>query len=382
MDVLHINNAHIAYRHRPGLGRTIVFANSLGSDQSLWDEVISALPGGYGILSCDLRGHGLSNGCAENIESLAEDVSLLIDALALKDVLFCGVSIGGMIGQVLAAKRPDVIHGAVLCNTASRIGSAERWNDRIATIEDSGIASLAATIVGNWFGPEYSERRDRLCLHQTMVERTTNAGYVAACKAIREADLRDYAASITIPVLCIAGTHDKSVPLDDVKELAASIPQATVQIMDGLGHLPCLEAPLELAGLIESFDVSIPTMVDTGMNMRCAVLGSSHVKRANTNITELDKAFQQLISNGAWGTVWASVGISVRERSMLTLALLAATGNFEEIPMHVRATARTGATIRDISEAFQHVAIYAGLPRANHALKLAKQTLAEMDAPT
>ena len=95
--------------------------------------------------------------------------------------------------------------------------------------------------------------------------------------------------------------------------------------------------------------------------------------------TEFDLPFQEMITEGAWGTVWASDGISRRERSMLTLALLAATGNFEEIPMHIRATARTGATKRDVLEAFQHVAIYAGVPRANHALKLAKQTYTEME---
>lgn len=116
-----------------------------------------------------------------------------------------------------------------------------------------------------------------------------------------------------------------------------------------------------------------------GMEVRREVLGDAHVDRAEANKTEFDQAFQDLITNSAWGTVWASDGISRRERSMLTLALLAATGNFEEIPMHIRATARTGASRRDVLEAFQHVAIYAGVPRANHALKLAKQTYAEMD---
>ena len=119
---------------------------------------------------------------------------------------------------------------------------------------------------------------------------------------------------------------------------------------------------------------------DTGMKVRREVLGDDHVDRAEALKTDLDLPFQDLITEGAWGTVWASEGISRRERSMLTLALLAATGNYEEIPMHIRATARTGATKRDVLEAFQHVAIYAGVPRANHALKLAKQTYAEMEA--
>jgi 4-carboxymuconolactone decarboxylase len=89
--------------------------------------------------------------------------------------------------------------------------------------------------------------------------------------------------------------------------------------------------------------------------------------------------FQNLITEGAWGTVWASDAITRRERSMLTLALLAATKNFEEIPMHIRATARTGASPADVMEAFQHVAIYAGVPAANRAIKLAKATFAEME---
>ena len=117
-----------------------------------------------------------------------------------------------------------------------------------------------------------------------------------------------------------------------------------------------------------------------GMATRRAVLGDTHVDRAEAAKTDFDAAFQELITEGAWGTVWSSDGISQRERSMLTLALLAAMGNFEEIPMHIRATARTGASKQDVIETFQHVAIYAGVPRANHALKLAKATYAEMEA--
>jgi 4-carboxymuconolactone decarboxylase len=118
---------------------------------------------------------------------------------------------------------------------------------------------------------------------------------------------------------------------------------------------------------------------DQGMKTRREVLGDAHVDRAEAAKTDFDLPFQTLITEGAWGTVWSSDEISRRERSMLTLALLAATGNFEEIPMHIRATARTGASKQDVMEAFQHVAIYAGVPKANHAIKLAKQTYAEME---
>lgn len=118
---------------------------------------------------------------------------------------------------------------------------------------------------------------------------------------------------------------------------------------------------------------------ETGMRVRRDVLGDAHVDRAEAAKTEFDSAFQGLITEAAWGTVWASDAITRRERSMITLALLAATGNFDEIPMHIRATTRTGARPRDVIEAFQHVAIYAGVPAANHAIKLAKETYAEME---
>jgi len=119
---------------------------------------------------------------------------------------------------------------------------------------------------------------------------------------------------------------------------------------------------------------------DQGMKTRRAVLGDAHVDRAEASKTEFDQPFQDLITEGAWGTVWTDDTITRRERSMLTLALLAATGNFDEIPMHIRATANTGASEADVIQAFMHVAIYAGVPKANHAIKLAKQTYAEMGA--
>ena len=117
---------------------------------------------------------------------------------------------------------------------------------------------------------------------------------------------------------------------------------------------------------------------DTGMKTRRAVLGDAYVDRAEAAKSPFDAPFQQLITEGAWGTVWADDTISRRERTMLTLALLAATGNFDEIPMHIRASQNTGATPQDVLQSFLHVAVYAGVPRANHAIKLAKATYQEL----
>jgi len=117
---------------------------------------------------------------------------------------------------------------------------------------------------------------------------------------------------------------------------------------------------------------------DKGMETRRAVLGNDHVNRAELAKTPFDAPFQEMITEGAWGTLWASDTISKRDRSLITLALLAAGGHWDEVAMHIRATANTGATPEEVREAFMHVAIYAGVPAANHALKIAKATYAEM----
>ncbi|WP_105382841.1 4-carboxymuconolactone decarboxylase [Neorhizobium alkalisoli] len=117
-----------------------------------------------------------------------------------------------------------------------------------------------------------------------------------------------------------------------------------------------------------------------GLQVRRSVLGDAHVDRAQANQTPFDQPFQQLITESAWGTVWSRPNWTKRERSMVTIALLAALGHHEEVAMHIRATANTGATRDDICEALMHVAIYAGVPAANHAFKVAKATYAEMDA--
>jgi 4-carboxymuconolactone decarboxylase len=124
------------------------------------------------------------------------------------------------------------------------------------------------------------------------------------------------------------------------------------------------------------------TLTEQGMSIRRRVLGEAHVNRAEAAKTGFDTPFQALITDAAWGHVWARNTIPLRERSMLTIALLAGLGNDHELAMHVRATAQTGASEADVMEALLHVAIYAGVPRANHAIKIAKDTFALMREET
>ena len=115
-----------------------------------------------------------------------------------------------------------------------------------------------------------------------------------------------------------------------------------------------------------------------GMATRRVVLGGAHVDRATAAMTEFDEPFQTFITEGAWGSVWSRPQLTHRERSLVTIALLAALGHDEEVALHTRATANTGATPEDVREALLHVAVYAGVPAANHAFKIVKKTYAEM----
>lgn len=117
---------------------------------------------------------------------------------------------------------------------------------------------------------------------------------------------------------------------------------------------------------------------ESGMATRRSVLGDAHVDRASGNMTEFDRDFQTLITESAWSTVWSDDTLTKRERSMITIALLAALGHHEELAMHIKATANTGASAEDIREVLMHVAIYGGVPAANTAIKIAKETLAGM----
>lgn len=120
------------------------------------------------------------------------------------------------------------------------------------------------------------------------------------------------------------------------------------------------------------------TRYEAGMAIRRKVLGDRHVDRAGAQVGELDRDFQTFIAEGVWGSVWTRPHFSLRERSIVTIALLAALGHDDELALHIRATRNTGATVDDVRETLLHVAAYAGVPAANHAFKVARKVYAEI----
>lgn len=235
-------------------GAPVIFANSLGTDLRLWDALIPHLPAGLRIIRYDLRGHGLSD-CPQGpyaMSDLAADAAGLIAALDLGPVTFVGLSIGGMVGQALAAQRPDLVRSLVLSNTAARMGTPQMWQDRIAAIQSQGLAALENAILDRWFGPRFRTLPEA-ALWGTMLTRTPVSGYLGCCAAIAGADLTDTTRALRVPVLCISGSHDGASPPDQVAATAALIPGATCHVIDGAGHLPCVENPAAYAACLVPF---------------------------------------------------------------------------------------------------------------------------------
>ena len=257
MRVAEANGIHIHYadegRHD---GYPVVFSNSLGSDFRLWDRVCALMPEGLRLIRYDKRGHGLSS-CPNGpytISQLTEDCTALLEALGVRECFFVGLSIGGLTAQELALKRPDLVKAVVLSNTGARIGDPEMWKSRIEAARSGKLPELSDSVLERWFSAEFRRRRpDELEGWRAMLTRTPAEGYASCCEAIMSADFRDSVGSIGVPALLIGGTEDGATPADLVRRTATLIPNSTVRIIDGAGHLPCVDSAEEYASQLKDF---------------------------------------------------------------------------------------------------------------------------------
>lgn len=238
----------------PRDGRAVVLANSLGTDLRIWDALLPLLPAGLRIVRFDKRGHGLTDATPApySMDQLVADAEAVCDGLSLRDVTFVGLSIGGLIGQGLAARRPDVIRALVLMDTAAQIGTAQLWQDRIDTINRDGIAALAGPILERWFTPAFRDADPEFPLWRNMLTRTTVAGYAGCCAAIAGADLTESTRALTLPVLAMAGDQDGSTPPYLVRA-TAELCGAEFHVIPDAGHIPCVEQPEATAKLLTDF---------------------------------------------------------------------------------------------------------------------------------
>ncbi|PVE22864.1 3-oxoadipate enol-lactonase [Microvirga sp. KLBC 81] len=235
-------------------GPALVFNNSLGSDFRIWQEVAPAFTDRFRVVLYDKRGHGLSDAppAPYTMDDHTDDLFALLDHLKIDSAALVGLSVGGMVAQRAAVRSPQRVKALVLCCTAAKIGTSELWSERIAAVEIGGIEPIVENVLQRWFTSDFRERReDEVAGWRNMLVRMPAHGYAGTCAAIRDADLTPDARRIEVPTLCVAGDQDGSTPADVVRNTASLIPGARFALVDGCGHIPCVEKPDVLTRLIQ-----------------------------------------------------------------------------------------------------------------------------------
>ncbi|MEM9435289.1 MAG: 3-oxoadipate enol-lactonase [Pseudomonadota bacterium] len=236
----------------PG-GPPLLLLNSLGTDLRLWDGVIAKV-NRFRIIRLDTRGHGLSDAPAGpyTLEALVSDVEALVDELGLSSLTVAGVSLGGMMAQLLGARRPSQVARLVLSNTAPKMGTATLWRERIAAVEKHGLDGIADGVLDRWFHSAFRNDSD-IGFWRNMLLRTPAPGYLGCCEALAEADLSQSTTGLRMPALVIAGSEDGASPPELVRSLAEMIPGAQYEEFSETGHLPMAEVPGRFGDVVAEF---------------------------------------------------------------------------------------------------------------------------------
>jgi 3-oxoadipate enol-lactonase len=222
----------------------------------IWDGVLDLLGDRIQSICYDKRGHGLSDAppAPYTLDDHIIDLAGLLDHLRVEKAVVCGVSVGGMIALGLGAKRPGLVRGLILCDTAHKIGSDALWNQRIEQIRGRGIDSIADAVVERWFSTAFRKAFPMAVAGwRNMLVRTPVEGYAGTCAALRDADLTAAAQRLQLPVRCLVGSADDATPPDLVQSMSALIQGARFQLVEGAAHLPCIEAADQMAATIRAF---------------------------------------------------------------------------------------------------------------------------------
>ncbi|PCF96408.1 alpha/beta fold hydrolase [Vreelandella nigrificans] len=388
-----INGRSVAYRLLGAeVNPLVVLAHPLGMSQAVWDDVIPALLPRYRVLSWDLPGHGASqavSGGQITPTDLAAEVLALAELAGATRFHFAGTSIGGVVGQQLIAEHSERLLSATLTNTGAVIGNPDLWNTRAGRVRQEGLVAMSQEIVPRWFAPAAFEASPALkagwC---TQMGRGDDESYAQLCEMLGRDTFTGKLSGKSGPhkvipkkvrVQLFGGSEDMATPSATLKALAAELDDALLEIFDGVGHVPSVEAPTLFAQkLLNVLATDLGDVANhgvaytTGLETRKQVLGEEHVARSTANANSLDAPFQQMITRLAWGELWSNDDLTRRERSMITTGILAALGR-EELTLHLKTAKRIGLSEGELRQVLMHVAIYGGVPAANHAFALAKE---------
>lgn len=236
----------------------VTLSHSLATTLAMWDPQLPALTARYRVLRYDTRGHGGTEAPtgAYSLDGLADDAAALLGALGIARTHWVGLSMGGMIGQTLALRRPDLVASLALCDTSSRVPAEARptWADRIRTAETQGMEPLVEPTIGRWFTPGFvASRPDVVDPVRAMIRGTSARGYVGCCHAISALDLTDRLGAITVPTLVVVGEEDLGTPVAASRAIQERIPGAELVIIKSASHLSNVEQPGAFTSALTSF---------------------------------------------------------------------------------------------------------------------------------
>ena len=236
-------------------GPTLMLSNSLGTTLKMWEPQMRPLTQLFRVIRYDRRGHGRSGvpPGPYSMERFGRDVIAILDDLNIDKVHWCGLSMGGMVGQWLGANAPERLGKIVLANTACFYPDPTNWLNRIKAIRDGGIAAVADTVIAAWLTADFREREPQIAASlKSMLLATPVEGYLACCEALSTLDQRELLPTITNPTLVIAGRHDMSTPVAAGELIRSLIPGASLTLLDA-AHISNVEQPHAFTDAVVGF---------------------------------------------------------------------------------------------------------------------------------
>ena len=380
-----VNDSRAFYRLQGNSGRPVlILSHSISTDHAMWDLQVAELLPYFHVLRYDTRGHGASEVTADecSIEMLGKDVLALADALEIPKFAFCGLSLGGAIGQWIAAHAPGRVTHLVLANTSPQFVPRANWETRIATVLKGGMPAVVDVAMQRFFLPEtLAKQNPHVASTRSVFLGTDPVGYLGCCAALRDMNHGDLLKQIKVPTLVISGDHDVATPWSGHGERLAQEILGAKAVHLAAAHLSNIERPHSFNTALLEF--LLPKASDdalqTGFEVRRAVLGDAHVDNAIASTTEFTREFQELITRYAWGTIWSRPGLDYRTRRLLVLAITASLGRWEEFALHVRAGLASDLELCDLKEVLLQTAVYAGVPAANTGFHVAAEQIKKKD---